>query len=133
MTASRALTADPLVTAEGIDAAVERLRGHVLRTPLLPSRRLSDELGARVFLKPENLQHTGSFKVRGAFNALLSRAEAGALPAGVTTFSAGNHAAATAFAARGLGVPVVVCMPPGAVATKVDAVRRYGGEIIFTR
>ena len=50
----------------------------------------------------------------------------------MTTFSAGNHAAATAFAASGLGVPVVVCMPPGAVATKVDAVRRYGGEIIFT-
>ena len=66
---------DPLVTAEGIGAAVERIRAHVLRTPLLPSRRLSDELGARVFLKPENLQHTGSFKVRGAFNALLARAD----------------------------------------------------------
>jgi threonine dehydratase len=124
--------ADPLATAEGIGAAVARLQGKVLRTPLIPSRRLSDELGAQVFLKPENLQHTGSFKVRGAFNALLSRAAAGALPEGVTTFSAGNHAAATAFAASGLGVPVVVCMPPGAVATKVDAVRRYGGEIIFT-
>jgi threonine dehydratase len=122
----------PLVDADALAAAEERLLGRVLRTPLVPSLRLSDELGAQVFLKPENLQHTGSFKVRGAFNALLARAAAGALPPGVTTFSAGNHAAATAFAGRALGVPVVVCMPPGAVATKVDAVRRYGGEIVFT-
>ena len=121
-----------LVNAEAIVAAQKRLAGRVVRTPLVESSRLSDELGARVFLKPENLQHTGSFKVRGAINALLARAEAGALPVGVTTFSAGNHAAATSYAARSLGIPVVVCMPPGAVATKVEAVRRYGGEIVFT-
>jgi threo-3-hydroxy-L-aspartate ammonia-lyase len=126
------LTPAPLVTAEAIAAAGVRLAGRVVRTPLVPCSRLSDELGAQVFLKPENLQHTGSFKVRGAFNALLARADAGALPVGVTTFSAGNHAAATAYAARSLGIPVVVCMPPGAVATKIEAVRRYGGEIVFT-
>ena len=121
-----------LIDSAALTAAEARLRGRVLRTPLLPSLRLSDEIGAQVFLKPENLQHTGSFKVRGAINALLTRADAGALPAGVTTFSAGNHAAATSFAAQSLGVPVIVCMPPGAVATKVEAVRRYGGEIVFT-
>ncbi len=121
-----------LITSDALVAAEHRLRGRVLRTPLVPSLRLSDELGLEIFLKPENLQHTGSFKVRGAINALLSRADAGALPAGVTTFSAGNHAAATSYAAQSLGIPVVVCMPPGAVATKVEAVRRYGGEIVFT-
>lgn len=121
-----------LITPDALVAAEQRLRGRVLRTPLIPSLRLSDELGVNVFLKPENLQHTGSFKVRGAINALLARADAGALPAGVTTFSAGNHAAATSYAAQSLGIPVVVCMPPGAVPTKIDAVRRYGGEIVFT-
>jgi threonine dehydratase len=126
------MTSSPLVSGEAIAVAATRLAGRVVRTPLVPSSRLSDELGAQVYLKPENLQHTGSFKVRGAFNALLARADAGELPAGVTTFSAGNHAAATAYAARSLGIPVVVCMPPGAVATKVEAVRRYGGEIVFT-
>jgi threonine dehydratase len=123
---------DALVTSEAISAAAQRLSGRIVRTPLLHSSRLTDELGAEIYLKPENLQHTGSFKVRGAINALLARAEAGALPAGVVTFSAGNHAAATSFAAQSLGIPVVVCMPPGAVATKVEAVRRYGGEIVFT-
>ncbi|HEY1488805.1 MAG TPA: pyridoxal-phosphate dependent enzyme [Micromonosporaceae bacterium] len=121
-----------LVTPEAITKAAERLAGRVVRTPLVHSARLSDELGVEVYLKPENLQHTGSFKVRGAINALLARAEAGALPIGVVTFSAGNHAAATSFAARSLDLPVIVCMPPGAVATKVEAVRRYGGEIVFT-
>lgn len=121
-----------LVTAGDLSAAAGRLSGRLVRTPLLHSPRLSDEFGARVLLKAENLQHTGSFKVRGMLNAMLARAADGALPPGVTTFSAGNAAAATAYAARLLGIPAVVCMPPGAVAAKVEAVRRYGGEIHFT-
>ena len=121
-----------LVTPGDIAAAAARLDGLVVRTPLLDCPRLSDEFGVRVRLKAENLQHTGSFKVRGALNALLVRRAEGRLPAGVTAFSAGNHAAATAFAARRLGLSSVVCMPPGAVVTKVEAVRRYGGEIVFT-
>jgi threonine dehydratase len=120
------------VTREEIVAAVTRLDGEVVRTPLIPCPRLSEELGSQVLLKPENLQHAGSFKVRGALNALLARQERGERPVGVTTFSAGNHAAATAFAARTLGLPTVVCMPPQAVVTKVEAVRRYGGEVILT-
>jgi threonine dehydratase len=120
------------VTREEIVAAVSRLDGRIVRTPLIPCPRMTDELGSRVLLKPENLQHAGSFKVRGALNALLARGERGETPAGVATFSAGNHAAATAFAGRILGLPTVVCMPPQAVVTKVEAVRRYGGEVIFT-
>ncbi len=121
-----------LVTGDDIAAAAARLAGRVARTPLMESPRLSEDLGVRLWVKPENLQHTGSFKVRGALNALLSQQERGVRPAGVTTFSAGNHAAATAFAARQLGLPCAVCMPTQAVVTKVANVRRYGGEVILT-
>jgi len=122
----------PLVTGVEIAAAAGRLDGRVVRTPLLACPRLTDELGFPVLVKAENLQHTGSFKVRGVLNALLARRERGEQPAGVATFSAGNHAAATSFAGQALGLPVVVCMPPAAVVTKVELVRRYGGEVIFT-
>ncbi len=121
-----------LVDAEALAIAAARLSGNVVRTPLLESARLSDEFGVPVLLKAENLQHTGSFKVRGMMNAMLARAASDRPPAGVTTFSAGNAAAATAYAARVLGIPATVCMPPGAVEAKVEAVRRYGGEIVFT-
>jgi threonine dehydratase len=121
-----------LVTPADIAVAAERLTGRVIRTPLLPNARLSDEFGCRVLLKAENLQHTGSFKVRGIMNAMLARATGGVPPAGVLTFSAGNAAAAISYAARDLGIAAAVCMPPGAVPAKVEAVRRYGGEIVFT-
>jgi threo-3-hydroxy-L-aspartate ammonia-lyase len=121
-----------LVAPAALTAAADRLSGRVVRTPLLECARLSDEFGVRALLKCENLQHTGSFKLRGALNALLVRAETGAATAGVVTFSAGNHGAAASYAARVLGIPAVVCMPPGAVATKVEAIGRYGGEVIFT-
>lgn len=122
----------PLVGKADITAAAERLNGRIIRTPLLTAHRLSESLGLRIRVKAENLQHAGSFKVRGVLNALLSQASRGGLPEGIATFSAGNHAAACAFVGRSLGIPVVACMPPGAVSTKVEAVRRYGGEITFT-
>lgn len=106
-----------------IRAAAERIAPHVRRTPLLECA----ELG--VFVKAENLQHAGSFKVRGVFNALLSYEEP---PRGIATFSAGNHGAAVAYATRSVGIPSVVCMPPKAVQAKVDNVRKHGGEIVFT-
>ncbi|GAA5190507.1 threonine/serine dehydratase [Rugosimonospora acidiphila] len=121
-----------LVSIDDIAAAAARLNGRIVPTPLLPSSRLSQTLGVPVAVKAENLQHAGSFKVRGVFNALLARQSRGELPKGVATFSAGNHAAATAFGGSALGLPVVVCMPPNAVVTKVESVRRYGGEIVFT-
>ncbi|GAA5116158.1 threonine/serine dehydratase [Haloechinothrix salitolerans] len=121
-----------LVSSDDIDAAARRIKPYVLRTPLLHSERLSDELGCRVLVKAENLQHTGSFKPRGACNTLLSWRERGELPERVVTFSAGNHAAAVAFAGRQLGVTVTVSMPESAQQAKVDNVRRYGGEIVPT-
>ncbi|RLK12263.1 threonine dehydratase [Micromonospora sp. M71_S20] len=121
-----------LTTVDDIITAERRIGGRVARTPLLPCPRLGDPLRLDLAVKAENLQHTGSFKVRGALNALLARVEREGAPAGLTAFSAGNHAAAVAFAGRAFGLPTVVCMPPHAVPTKIEAVRRYGGEVVLT-
>ncbi|MCI4061834.1 threonine/serine dehydratase [Micromonospora sp. R77] len=121
-----------LVTGDDITTAERRLDGRVVRTPLLAAPLLGEELGLRVAVKAENLQHTGSFKTRGATNALLARAERAGLPAGLVAFSAGNHAIAVAFVGRSFGLPTVVCMPPGAVPGKVAEVRRLGAEAVFT-
>lgn len=100
------------------------------RTPLLGSRSLGERIGASAFLKAESLQRTGSFKARGAVHAVgaLSPAERAG---GVVTMSAGNHAAAVAYAGRTFGVRVVVAMPETAPAAKVAATRAYGAEIRF--
>ncbi|MFC4145904.1 threonine/serine dehydratase [Micromonospora mangrovi] len=121
-----------LVTGDDITAAEKRLDGRVVRTPLLDAPVLGEALGLRVAVKAENLQHTGSFKARGATNALLARAEREGMPAGLVAFSAGNHAIAVAFVGRTFGLPTVVCMPPGAVPAKVAEVRRLGAEPVFT-
>ncbi|WP_176730811.1 threonine ammonia-lyase [Micromonospora mirobrigensis] len=121
-----------LVTEDEITAAQRRLAGRVVHTPLLPCPRLGDDLGLPLAVKAENLQHTGSFKTRGALNALLALAERDAPPAGLVAFSAGNHAAAVAYAGHAFGLPTVVCMPTWAVSTKVATVRRYGAEVLLT-
>lgn len=121
-----------LVTIDDVREAAARIDGLVVRTPLLECARLSEDLGCRILIKAENLQHTGSFKPRGALNTLLSWRDQGRLPRTVVGFSAGNHAAAVAYAGRRLGVRVVVSMPTRAVASKVANVRRYGGEIVPT-
>ncbi|MFI6031047.1 threonine/serine dehydratase [Amycolatopsis magusensis] len=121
-----------LVTINDISDAAARIDGLVLRTPLIDNQRLSGEFGTRVLLKAENLQHSGSFKVRGALNALLSWQERGELPEGVVSFSAGNHAAAIAYAGKRLGVRVIVAMPSKPVPSKVANVERFGGEIVPT-
>ncbi len=125
---------DASATAERLDledirAAEERIRPLIRETPLLPAGELSRRLGARVLLKAENLQLTGSFKVRGASNriALLSTAER---EAGVVAASAGNHAQGVAFAARRLGTKAIAVMPIEASLAKVAAVRQYGGEVV---
>jgi threonine dehydratase len=114
---------------DDIRAAEERIRGLVRNTPLLPAGELSRRVGAPVLLKAENLQLTGSFKVRGASNkiALLSEAERSA---GVVAASAGNHAQGLAFAARRLGAKATTVMPVEAPLAKVAAVRQYGGQIV---
>jgi threonine dehydratase len=100
------------------------------RTPLLRSRTLSDRVGAPVYLKCENLQKTGSFKVRGALHRILrlTDAERGR---GVVTISAGNHAQAVAWAGRAAGVHTVVVMPEKASLAKVEASRGYGAEVLL--
>ena len=119
---------DSTVTARDIEDAAGRIAGHVRETPMLSSGELSRRAGARVVLKAENLQVTGSFKARGAFNAIarLSREE---LDCGVVAASAGNHAQAVAFAAQKAGTGATLLMPAGAPLAKVAAVRRYGGDV----
>lgn len=110
--------------------ARRRLANDVHRTPLLTSRQLGAIAGGRVLLKCENLQRTGSFKARGALNAVrsLSAAERAR---GVTTYSSGNHGQALAWAAALEGVRAVIFMPTTAPRTKVDAARGYGAEVRF--
>ncbi|MBM3961275.1 MAG: pyridoxal-phosphate dependent enzyme, partial [Planctomycetes bacterium] len=90
------------------------------------------ELGARVFLKPENLQKVGAFKARGACNAVMAMDEAAARR-GVITHSSGNHGAALAWAARARGVACVVVMPDSAPKVKIAAVRGYGAEVVLCK
>ena len=115
-------------------ADAERARNviasHIYRTPLVSSHSLGERIGAQAFLKLENLQRTGSFKVRGAVNA-MARLPSEARAAGVVTMSAGNAAQAIAYAGRAMGVRVTVVMPESAPKTKIDATRGYGGEIRF--
>ncbi|MCC6313150.1 MAG: pyridoxal-phosphate dependent enzyme [Thermomicrobiales bacterium] len=128
--ANVAQTASP-VTLEDIRAAAERIRPYVHRTPLLPSQTLSRMSNTRLALKPENLQRTGSFKARGALNAMLQLSPE-QRERGVVTLSAGNHGQGLAFAAGLLGVRCVVFMPETAVPTKVAAIAGYGAETRFT-
>jgi threonine dehydratase len=102
----------------------------VQRTPLVTSGTLGERIGARAFLKLESLQHTGSFKVRGATNAVAGL-PAAARERGVVTFSAGNAAQAIAWAGRAVGLPVTVVMPETAPRTKVAATRGYGATVRF--
>jgi threonine dehydratase len=115
-----------LIPLEQIRAAQERLAGKVVRTPLL--RLASDSPGA-IYLKLENLQPIGSFKLRGALNA-ISQLPPGELQAGVVTASAGNMGQGVAWAARELGIPAVVVVPEGAAETKLAAIERLGGRVV---
>lgn len=111
-------------------AAEARIRPHVLETPLRRSDSLSDEHRAHVYLKLENLQLTGSFKVRGAFNKLLSLGEPERLR-GVVAASTGNHGIAMAYAMKRLAVGGIVFVPEGAATTKVENIRGYGIDVRF--
>jgi threonine dehydratase len=118
---------------EEIERARERLRPHVHRTPLLTSRYLGERCGARVHLKCENLQRSGSFKVRGALNACLCARESGCLsPAGVLTYSSGNHGQAVALAGRALGVPATVVVPETIPRVKRAAIEGYGARVVVS-
>ncbi len=114
---------------EAVREAAARIQSRVHRTPLLASRSLSERIGVEVRLKCENLQRAGSFKIRGATNALLQippeqRAR------GVVAFSSGNHAQGVALAARLLGMPATIVMPEGSVQSKVAATEAYGATVV---
>jgi threonine dehydratase len=119
-----------LPTAADVDEAARRLDGVALRTPLLTSAALDAMTGGRVFLKAETLQHTGSFKFRGAYNRLAAiplEQRAG----GVVAFSSGNHAQGVAAAARLLGMPCVIVMPSDAPRAKRERTAAFGAEIVL--
>lgn len=115
---------------EDVLAARKRLAGVALRTPLLRSPVLDERVGARVFLKAETLQRTGSFKIRGAYNR-LAQLSADERAGGVVAFSSGNHAQGVAEAARLLAMPALIVMPSDAPAVKVTRTRALGAEIVL--
>ncbi|MDH4103128.1 MAG: pyridoxal-phosphate dependent enzyme [Thermoleophilia bacterium] len=113
-------------TIADIRAARRRLSGVARETPLYPTETFSRLSGRSVFLKAENLQRTGSFKIRGAYNTIATLGEA-ERQAGVVAASAGNHGQAVAWAAREAGIPATIFMPQDAPMAKVEATRSYGG------
>jgi threo-3-hydroxy-L-aspartate ammonia-lyase len=115
-----------VIGEDDVRAAARGLVGIAHRTPVVTSRTLDERVGATVFLKPENLQRGGAFKIRGAFNKISS------LPEGsdVVAYSSGNHAQAVAIAAGLRGVRAVILMPEDAPRAKVEATRGYGAEIV---
>ena len=118
------------VVHDDIVTAAARIAGVVVHTPLLRSDALDSATDARIFLKPENLQRTGSFKFRGAYNR-LSAIPANLRAGGVVAFSSGNQAQGVALAARLLGMPAVIVMPSDAPAIKVERTRGHGAEVVF--
>ena len=113
-----------------IRVANDRLMGHKRVTPLLSSPFLDEIAGKRVFVKPECLQHTGSFKYRGAFSAVSALPEE-TRANGVIAFSSGNHAQGVALAARQHGISSVIIMPADAPKTKIDNTRALGAEVVL--
>ncbi|MCA3135982.1 MAG: threonine ammonia-lyase [Rhodocyclaceae bacterium] len=118
------------ISLADVQAAAEVLQGHVVATPCLPSRTLSEVTGAQVWLKFENHQFTASFKERGALNKLASLSAA-QRAAGVIAVSAGNHAQGVAYHARRLGIPAVIVMPRSTPHVKVERTRGHGAEVIL--
>ena len=124
------LQGEGLVGLTEIEAAARRLAGVSVSTPLLPADALSDATGAQVRLKCENLQRTGSFKIRGAHN-FVSQLSDDQVSSGLITYSSGNHAQAVALAGKLRGVQVVVVMPTTTPKVKRDGVERLGAEIEY--
>jgi len=117
-------------TWQAIEQAHARIAPRIHRTPALTSASLDAITGARLFFKCENFQKTGSFKIRGASNAILSLTNEEAAH-GIVTHSSGNHGAAVACAAGWRNVPAYIVMPENAPAVKVKAIESYGGKVIF--
>jgi threonine dehydratase len=119
-----------LPTFADVQDAARRLEGLAVRTPLIRSDALDKAVGGKVFVKPECLQRTGSFKFRGAYNRLCRLTDE-ERKAGVVAFSSGNHAQGVASAAQILSLPAVIVMPADAPVVKVEATKGYGAEVVF--
>jgi threonine dehydratase len=122
------MTAVP--TFADVQAAAARIAGRAVRTPLLEYPELNERLGARVILKPEMFQRTGSFKFRGALNTVLQIPE-DKRAGGVVAFSSGNHAQGVAAAAGLFGLKATIVMPKDAPAAKIAGTRRLGADVVF--
>jgi threonine dehydratase len=118
-----------LPNVDDIRAARERLRPHLVATPLLEHPALNEKVGGRILLKCENLQRVGAFKFRGAYNK-ISQVDRAAFPGGVVACSSGNHAQGVAAAATLLGLSSAIVMPADAPAMKVARTRAFGGEVV---
>lgn len=116
--------------AAELKLAAKRLKGTARHTRIIPSPVLSETTGHEILLKPENLQVTGSFKIRGAYNKIASLSEE-ELSHGIVTASAGNHAQGVAYAARERGAKATICMPQITPPLKVDATKAYGADVVL--
>ncbi len=119
-----------MISVEKVQYAAKMLKGKVIRTPLIHSPSLSQLFGGEIYLKLENLQKTGSFKIRGATHYILTNKDRIG-PGGVVAASAGNHAQGVALAARQARIPATIVMPESASISKQEATRGYGGEIVI--
>lgn len=118
-----------MITPTDIEGAAGRIAGYVRTTPVLPLEKGVWGMNTNITLKLEQMQHTGSFKVRGAFNAILSRA----VPiTGVIAASGGNHGMAVAYAAQQLGYRAEIFVPESCPAIKIEKLRRYGADVTIT-
>jgi threonine dehydratase len=124
------MTNNPNLSYTDVEAASKRLNGVAHRTPVLTSTTVNQLTNAEVFFKCENFQRTGSFKFRGAYNA-LSQLNSVEKQQGVITFSSGNHAQAVALAGQLLGISTTIIMPENAPTVKQNATRGYGAEVIL--
>lgn len=119
-----------ILTLEDIKKAKERISGYIRRTPLWEEGRLEEFVGCKLYLKPENLQLTGAFKIRGALNTALSLSKE-ELEKGIITSSSGNHAQACAYVGRMLGIHATVVIPEDAPKVKINNAKRMGAEVIL--
>src|SRR5437762_11841562 len=119
-----------MLTLDQVEAAARRLDGRIHRTPVMTSRFLDEVTGHLVFLKCENVQRAGAFKIRGALNKLMTLS-AEERARGVVAFSSGNHAQGVALAAHMTGASAMILMPTDAPALKLAATRGYGAEVVF--
>ena len=118
-----------MITIKDVHEAQERIRPYIIKTPLIRLENLDEYLGCKVYVKAENMQRTGAFKLRGALNKTLSLPKE-TLATGVVCASSGNHGKAIAYTAKMLGIPATVVVPNTTPAVKVDAIRELGAEIV---